>query len=381
MPFGLGKSVGALLMAVAALIMSVPAGAQQYQYGAVHQSWTLPELAWNVDTYIWPSLLSPAIFFTQQFEFNGGGLAYMGLQQGAAEFGNENERQVRFSIWDATDTRRSRIPGAGCRDFGGEGVGKTCTIPYAFRTGRWYRLRIWLLNDTNDTSHGRWWGAWVIDDAGNESHVGDILAPRGNDLITWVLSFNEYFGTSVGYPCGQLPPSTVYFYQPILNDGDYRATIDSSNTAECSAGRVTPLWDGTLSKLELNYQRVGTGGLGTAQKMTPTGRCAMALHSASRRPCQPNRAAYGVDRRERARSLSSGIESEQAAVLADALATEERREEMCPRKTACGPVDKSPAFYRQRASSRLYKHLPTLTKTQPHFRRSERLAQPIAIAP
>ena len=41
--------------------------------------------------------------------------------------------------------------------------------------------------------------------------------------------------------------------------------------------------------------------------------------------------------------------------------TGERGEETCPRESACGPVakapDKSPAPYRQRASSRLYYNL------------------------
>ena len=240
--------VGAVLVAVAVWILPAPAGAQQYQDGIVNQYWTLPEEAWNVDTYLWPSLLNPDVFFAQHFWFDGGGEAYMGLQQGTE---TEGMRQVRFSLWNATGARRSAIPGADCRDFGGEGVGKTCTIPYYFSTGRWYRLRIWRLNDT---SNGRWWGGWVIDDAGNKSYIGSLLAPRGDDLITGTVSFNEYFGTSVGYPCGRLPPSTVYFYQPILNANRSRATIDSSTKLQCSAGRVTPLWNGTLSKLELNYR-------------------------------------------------------------------------------------------------------------------------------
>ena len=240
--------VGAVLVAVAVWILPAPAGAQQYQDGIVNQYWTLPEEAWNVDTYLWPSLLNPDVFFAQHFWFDGGGEAYMGLQQGTE---TEGMRQVRFSLWNATGARRSAIPGADCRDFGGEGVGKTCTIPYYFSTGRWYRLRIWRLNDT---SNGRWWGGWVIDDAGNQSYIGSLLAPRGDDLITGTVSFNEYFGTSVGYPCGRVPPSTVYFYQPILNADRSRATIDSSSKLQCSAGRVTPLWNGTLSKLELNYR-------------------------------------------------------------------------------------------------------------------------------
>ena len=233
--------VVAVLVAVAVWILPALAGAQQqYQEGSVSQSWTLPEEAWNVDTWLWPSLLSPSVDFTQHFWFNGAGNAYTSLQQDP-----DGMRQASFSIWDATGAERSVIPGADCYAFDG---GRTCTIPYDFSTGRWYRLRIWRLNIT---SYGTWWWGSVIDDAGNESHIGSILAPLGDDLITGTLSFSKYFGTSVGYPCGLLPPSTVYFYQPILNNGGSQATISSSDTQQCSAGRVTPLWNNTLSQLEL----------------------------------------------------------------------------------------------------------------------------------
>ena len=252
--------VGAVLVAVAVWILPALAGAQQeyqlslsppepeprpYQEGSVTQFWTLPEEAWNVDTWLWPSRLSPSVDFTQHFWFNGAGNAYTSLQQDLYGM-----RQASFSIWDATGAERSVIPGADCYAFDG---GRTCTIPYDFSTDRWYRLRIWRLSIT---SYGTWWWGSVTDDAGNASHIGSILAPLGDDLITGTLSFSEYSGTSVGYPCGLLPPSTVYFYQPILNNGGSRATLSSSDTQQCSAGRVTPLWNGTLSQLDLNYMGV-----------------------------------------------------------------------------------------------------------------------------
>ena len=235
--------------AVAALVSPSPAEAQQYQWGAVHRFWTMPELAWNIDTYMWPAQVSNADFLTQQFWFENGKVAYMGLQQG----GDDGHRQARFSVWDATAARESTVTGSWCRDFGGEGVGKTCTIPYAFSTERWYRLRIWRMEED---SEGQWWGAWVIDDAGEERHIGSIRAPRGNGLIQGTVSFNEYFGTAVGFPCGQLPPSAVYVYQPLLNNGASRAVMGPPNTLQCSAGRVRSLWNDILSTLELRYERV-----------------------------------------------------------------------------------------------------------------------------
>ena len=229
-----------------------PPRPQQYQWGAAHQFWTFPELAWIVDTYMWPSLVSASNFHTQQFFFDNGKVAYLGLQQGG------EGRQVRFSVWDATAARESTVAGSFCRDFGGEGVGKTCTIPYAFSTGRWYTLRVRLVEI--DSERRRWWRASVVDDAGNEQIIGRIRAPLGNGLIRSAVSWNEYFGTAVGFPCGQLPPSAFYVYQPILNDTFFTAgtlaTIRGTTRGRCSAGRVTSLWNGTLSRIELNHPRV-----------------------------------------------------------------------------------------------------------------------------
>ena len=256
--------VGAVLVAVAVWILPAPAGAQQeyqlspeepptrpvYGEGYISQSWTLPSEVWNIDTWLWPSLLSPYVSFSQEFEFTDFTTGLMSLEQGT-----EGMRQASFTIWSARGAQRSVIPGAECRAISSGGIlgaGRTCAIPYDFRTGRWYRLRIWRLNDT---SLGRWWGGWVIDNAGNESLIGYILAPRDDDLIT---STRSYSSTSVRYPCGRrFPPSTVYFYQPILNNDGSRATISRSAGEDyCSAGRVTPLWNGRLSKIEHNYMGV-----------------------------------------------------------------------------------------------------------------------------
>ena len=84
-----GTGRRAVLVAVAVWILPALAGAQQeyqlqppdpgppvYQEGDVVQFWTMPpevgqstnaygrEQAWNVDTWLWPSLLSPNVSFT-----------------------------------------------------------------------------------------------------------------------------------------------------------------------------------------------------------------------------------------------------------------------------------------------------------------------------
>lgn len=236
------------LVAVAsALLCSSPAWAQQFRWGAVYQHWSLSAPASNIDTWMWPSMANDAMFFTQVFSIEGSG-SYMGLQQDGG-----GGRKVRFSIWNATAFRESSVEGAACRRFGGEGVGMTCTIPYAWETGRWYRLRIWMLD--SDAEGRQWWGAWVMDDTGREQRVGDIRAP-GPGLITSTSSFNEYYGPAEGFPCGRPPPSAVHVYQPLVDDDSSRAPAAGGSLLQCSGGRVTELWNGELARLDLHTDRV-----------------------------------------------------------------------------------------------------------------------------
>ena len=60
------------------------------------------------------------------------------------EQGTEGMRQASFTIWAARGAQRSVIPGAECRAISSGGIpgaGRTCAIPYDFRTDRWYLLR------------------------------------------------------------------------------------------------------------------------------------------------------------------------------------------------------------------------------------------------
>lgn len=235
------KSLG---FVAAALFLCATAKAQQYQDGNVYQHWDMPVSAWNVDTYMWAERISDANFFAQVFKFEnnvyGDDGAYIGLQQ----LNGSASRLAKFSIWNATSARAAT--GGTCRDFGGEGIGKTCDLPYRFSTGQWYRLRVWALEaDAN----GQWWGAWVIDSAGNESHIGSIRAPLGTGRIADTSSFNEYFGPAA--QCNLLPSSGVYVYNPILNAGQNTATIANTSIGACAAGDVAPLWNGSLSRLRL----------------------------------------------------------------------------------------------------------------------------------
>jgi len=211
----------------------------QHQNANAHQWWNLPTSAWNVDQKIVVDAISNATYFATTVGFqNVSGGAYMGFQQLG-----DGKRIARFSVWDATSFQAG--PGASCRSFGGEGVGQTCELPYGFATKRWYTYRMWRLSRS---SSGTWWGAWIIDDQGKEAHIGNIKAPPAAGDISWVDSFDEYWGTAK--PCSSVPYSSAWFLAPRLNGGQAWASFGTTSTGTCSGGRVTPTVYGT-SRLEL----------------------------------------------------------------------------------------------------------------------------------
>lgn len=214
----------------------------QHQNANAHQWWNLPAKAWNIDQIVVPKIVSGSSYFAHVFFFernpNGNDGAYMGLQEGTTPFWS---RQARFSIWNAT-----AATGSECRDFGGEGIGKTCTIAFPYIVDRVYTLRIWRLSVEES---GTWWGAWVIDSVtGTETHIGSIRAPRGTGDIASTDSFDEYFGDA--RPCNAVPRSMVMFGAPAINGNTAHASYGSTSVGRCSGGLVTPTIYG-VSVLEL----------------------------------------------------------------------------------------------------------------------------------
>lgn len=234
----------AALTAAAITVLALPgaASAGQAQNANAHQWWRLPGSAWNIDQKVVVANSSNAMYYALTVWTQNGTTAYMGLQQGG-----DGRRMARFSFWNSTAALPG--PGASCRPFDGEGVGRTCEVPINWGTSRWYTYRMWRL--TSDVN-GDVWGAWIIDDAGRETHIGNIRAPRGAGEITQADSFNEYWGSA--YACNSIPYSAVWYLAPSINNGRGRATFGTNSVGNCSGGLVTPTIYGT-SKLELGHFR------------------------------------------------------------------------------------------------------------------------------
>ena len=96
--------------------------------------------------------------------------AYAGLQ-------NTSNRMGILSFWDAkyregTEQKiltATRVYPKGSSTFGGEGEGTNCIMPYAWKTGRWYRMMLhcWTNEETKTTYAGVWFmdvesGKWTL---------------------------------------------------------------------------------------------------------------------------------------------------------------------------------------------------------------------------
>jgi len=153
----------------------------------VYAEWRSPSglAAYNMDVRMKVLNTHNDTFFAQTFDFNNGGGGYLGLQQ----LGN-GQRQLIFSIWKGgLKGQRSVVESwgksANCQvDPGKENDGGVqCFKPYNWSTGKWYKLRIWRL------SSWKWhdqWGAWIIDSAGRETHIGTITVKTKwrNEYVT-----------------------------------------------------------------------------------------------------------------------------------------------------------------------------------------------------
>ena len=134
-----------------------------------------------------------------------------------------------FSVLDAVGAAG---PGAS-RSIDG---GWSCQVPYPWRAGRRYQLRVGVVEPG-------WWGASVADDSA-ETEVGFIqVPPDWRQLDTPSLMMTEYRGSPLA-SCAEVPHSRVVFSAPTADDGstapERMHSVLGDGTCDCSRAESVP---------------------------------------------------------------------------------------------------------------------------------------------
>jgi hypothetical protein len=229
-----------LLAVLASVALAAPARAENAH---VYANWNLDAAEiWNIDQTVRIDQKGASTYWASLWRWNddsGSSGAYMGLQTGGHRTdGSEGETAI-FSVWDATEADGN------CGPFGGEGIGVSCTVPFAFVAGRSYRYRLWRLEPGDD--EGQWWGAWIIDlTTGIETRIGAILVPGAATGAIGQSNFAEYFGPYTTKDA--VPRSVATFARPqaiFVAAGTYEASA-TAFSKDAGNGAYTLVEDATL---------------------------------------------------------------------------------------------------------------------------------------
>jgi hypothetical protein len=253
-----------LIIGIFAIILCsyIPCLAQQQQYANAYAYWDfgdeVNDIA-NVDQKIWIAKPAPASQWVMMWNWvadpaHGGYFGFNTTSEGTA--------QALFSLWNADQAK-----GPNCKEFGGEGVGWSCRMPFELKSDAIYKLR---LARTRTEAGGVWWGGWIYEESGSaaakEYYIGEIRVKKEMNLIRGnsIMNFSEYYGNVVE-KCGTVPFSILVLAPPNGNrepnsDNYARASKRNGGSDQganpCQTGGEP---QGSLFKVE-DYQFLSTDG-------------------------------------------------------------------------------------------------------------------------
>lgn len=212
------------------------------QYNQFIVNPTSPDGFYNMDMHItWhkePDVRAMGMYAQFAFWFQTGTVGYTGLQQDSIE-----GKKAIFSIWDSGKAQTSFPASDKCQRFGHEGTGTMCIIPFQWKAGHEYKMRVWRLADSYNGSTEKW-GGWVIDyTSGEETLIGIIEVQNSAGLKGYgglsgaAYGVTEYYGGAnpegLTMRCDQLPYFGVTWNGPFANNGsvlpDYVSTSYKTN--------------------------------------------------------------------------------------------------------------------------------------------------------
>jgi hypothetical protein len=174
---------------------------------------------------------------------------YLGFNTNA-----DGKGQALFSLWNAT-----AATGGNCQQFGGEGTGWSCRMPFEIKTDVFYQLRLSL---TKSEADGVWWSAWIVEnpgsDAPQEHALGEIKVATAMNTIRGnsINDFSEYYGQTQE-KCSTVPLSILGVMPPAANkdeSGNYAhiSKLNGSSNPQQNPCKTGDEPQGALFKVE-NY--------------------------------------------------------------------------------------------------------------------------------
>jgi hypothetical protein len=226
--------------------------AQQQQYANAYTYWDFGQASddvQNIDQKIW--LAQPALSSQWVMTWawvadpaHGGYLGFNTDENGKA--------QALFSLWNAT-----AATGGSCKEFGGEGSGWSCRMPFEVRSDVYYQLH--LSRGTADAD-GVWWSASIFENPGSadakEYPLGQIKVKNEMNVIRGnsVNNFSEYYGQTQD-KCGSVPFSIFAVATPSANkdaSGNYahNSKLNGSSDPQANPCKTGNEPQGSLFKVD-----------------------------------------------------------------------------------------------------------------------------------
>lgn len=163
-------------------------------------------------------------FYAQfYFTFQAGTGGYTGLQQDRID-----GKKAIFSIWDVGNQQTAFPVASNCQRFGHEGTGTSCILPFQWKAGHEYKMRVWRISGNTNGSSEKW-GGWAIDYVtGEETLIGIIEVKNSagysgyGGLTGSTISTVEFYGANTAatnaVTCGNMPYFGVTWNGPFSNN-------------------------------------------------------------------------------------------------------------------------------------------------------------------
>ena len=190
-------------------------------------------------------------FWSHQVELLDGDTAYFGLQTLGRRPDGSKGKVAIFSIWNAL---AARGPGL-AKTFDGEGEGYQTLIPFDWKAGRTYLMRLFL---SGSTRKGTEWTATVREDpGGREQVIGTITVPKTwNRLGSWSVMWSERYTGPEVRTCNDVGYSRVRFGEPLANHATVtplRHRNYTTNPANCPNSLVRDAGRGSRQEMGIPH--------------------------------------------------------------------------------------------------------------------------------